>query len=144
MSSKTIRKILGQRQLYSVSPSDTLRDAAEVMAHNSVGAVAVIESGKLVGIVSERDIVFRGVGRGLPVDETSVAEIMTHEPVTVDIDDPISNALAVKLGDTFRHLPVLENGGVVGLLSYRDIPPQYVMMFEHFREMTSVRADESN
>ncbi|MDJ0825290.1 MAG: CBS domain-containing protein [Rhodobacter sp.] len=142
MSTTTIRKILGLRQLHSASPDQSLRDISKEMADHNVGAVAVVEDGKLVGILTERDIVFRGVGCGLPVDDTSVADIMTREPVTVEIDDPISDALAAKLGDAFRHLPVMENGRVVGLLSYRDIPPQYAMMFEHFREMASARADE--
>ena len=142
MSIKTIRSILGVRQLHSVSPSHSLRDAARTMADNNVGAVAVIENGHLAGILTERDIVFRGVGRGLPVDGTPAAEVMTSDPVTVEIDDPISDALAAKLGDAFRHLPVMENGQVVGLLSYRDIPPEYSMMFERFREMSSASPDD--
>ena len=142
MSTTTIRRILGQRRLHSVSPVVSLRDAAKIMADNRVGAVAVIDEGSLAGILSERDIVFRGAGRGLPIDETSVAEVMTLDPVTVGIDDAISDALAAKLGDAFRHLPVLENGSVVGLLSYRDIPPEYAMMFERFREMTLAQVDE--
>ncbi|MDJ0827979.1 MAG: CBS domain-containing protein [Rhodobacter sp.] len=66
----------------------------------------------------------------------------TREPVTVEIDDPISIALAAKLGDVFCHLPVMESGQVVGILSYRDIPPEFVTMFEHLREMRSARADD--
>jgi len=142
MSTTTIRKILGARRLHSVAPGASLREAAAVMADNIVGAVAVINGEALVGILTERDIVFRGVGRGLSVDDTLAADVMTPEPVTVDIDDAISDALAAKLGDAFRHLPVMENGRVVGLLSYRDIPPEYVMMFEHFREMASARAED--
>ena len=71
---------------------------------------------------------------------TPVAEAMTPDPVTVRIDDPISDAIAAKLGDAFRHLPVTKDGRVVGLLSYRDIPPEYLMMFERFREMHAARA----
>ncbi|MDJ0821981.1 MAG: CBS domain-containing protein [Paracoccaceae bacterium] len=142
MSTTTIRKILGKRQLHSVAPAASLHQAAKVMADNGVGALAVIDGETLLGILTERDIVFRAVGRGLPVDDTTAADVMTADPVTVDIDDAISDALAAKLGDAFRHLPVLEDGRVVGLLSYRDIPPEYVMMFEHFREMSTARADD--
>jgi predicted transcriptional regulator len=59
----------------------------------------------------------------------------------VNVDDAISDALAAHLGDWFRHLPVMDNGKVVGLLSYRDIPAEYVMMFERFREMSAAKAD---
>lgn len=111
------------------------------MAEHAVGAVAVLADEDLVGILTERDIVFRAIAQGLAVHETAAAAVMTSDPVTVEIDDAISDALAAKLGDAFRHLPVMENGRVVGLLSYRDIPPEYVMMFEHFREMASSRAD---
>ena len=140
MATTTLREILGGRPVHWVSPGQSLREAAEVMAGNGVGAVAVLEGDALVGILTERDIVFRGIAQGLAAEETSAAEVMTRDPVTVEIDDAISDTLAAKLGDAFRHLPVMEAGRVVGLLSYRDIPPEYVMMFEHFREMTSSRA----
>lgn len=142
MSITTIREILGGRRLHSISPIETLRSAAKHMAENRVGALAVIRDDALVGILSERDIVFRGVARGLRPEDTEVADVMTMDPVTVDIDDAISDALATKLGDVFRHLPVMEAGRVVGLLSCRDIPPEYLMMFERFREMSSARADD--
>lgn len=139
MSSRTIREVLGDRPLCSVAAQASLRDAAMTMVAGDVGAVAVIENGELAGILTERDIVFRGVGRDLPMDQTTAAEIMTREPVTVDIEDPFSDTLAAKIGEAFRHLPVLEGGQVVGILSFRDIPAEYVMMFERFREMSSAR-----
>ena len=141
MSTTTIREILEGRQLLRIAPSGTVEEAARLMADHGVGAVAVVDEGNLVGILTERDVVFRVVARGLAAAETTVNAIMTPGPVSVDIDDAISDALAVKLGDRFRHLPVMDGSAVVGLLSYRDIPPEYVMMFEHFREMSSSRAD---
>ena len=138
----TLRSILGTRPVHTVSPETPLSDAAERMARARVGALAVTEGTTLVGILSERDIVFRGVARGLPVDITPVIEVMTANPVTVDIDDPLSDALAAKLGDAFRHLPVMEAGKLAGLLSFRDIPPEYVMMYERFREMSAAHADD--
>ncbi len=143
MTVTTIRRILGDRPLHSVSPDKSVRDAAAIMATQSVGALAVISDGNLVGILSERDIVFRCVGADLPTADTPVSEIMTRDPVTLGIDETISDGLALKLGDAFRHLPVLDGETVVGLLSYRDIPPEYVMMFERFREMSSAHADDT-
>jgi CBS domain-containing protein len=141
MSIATIRKILGDRTLYRVPPDETIAGAARVMAENHVGAVVAVDGGALVGILTERDIVFRAVAAGLALDTAPVTEAMTHDPVTVTLDDAISDALAAKLGDAFRHLPVMDAGQVVGLLSYRDIPPEYLMMYERFREMSSSRAD---
>ncbi|WP_165910189.1 CBS domain-containing protein [Rhodovulum bhavnagarense] len=143
MSIKTIGAILAGRPLNQVGPGASLQEAATIMAGQGVGALAVLDGDRLVGIVSERDIVFRAVARGLPMDGTTVAQVMTCDPVTVEIDHPISDALAVRLGDAFRHLPVTDNGRVVGLLSYRDIPAEYLMLFERFREMSTARADEA-
>ena len=142
MTAKTIRDILGARRVQHVGPETSVRAVAQLLAREGVGAVAVTAGGALLGIVSERDIVFRAVAAGLPADIATAAEIMTPEPVTVGIDDALSDALAAHLGDTFRHLPVMEEGRLVGLLSFRDIPAEYVMMFERFREMASARADE--
>lgn len=140
----TLRKILGTRPVHTVAPTTSLRDAARKMAEHKVGAVAVLEGEALVGILSERDIVFRGTAAALPSDTTPVSEIMTPSPVTVDIEDKVSDALAAKLGDAFRHLPVMDGARLAGLLSYRDIPAEYVMMFERFREMSTAHADDAS
>ncbi|MDF1802921.1 CBS domain-containing protein [Thalassovita sp.] len=142
MSTTTIREILGDRELYAVKIETNLRDAAQVMAEHKAGAVVVLAEGALVGILSERDIVFRAVAQGLPSDTTVVEQIMTRDPVTVNIDDGISDTLAARLGDVFRHLPVMDGDRVAGVLSFRDIPPEYVMMYERFREMSGSRANE--
>lgn len=140
---KTIRDVLDGRPLYHIAPETTLREAAKLMESRNVGALAVLEEGALVGILSERDVVRRGVSHELSTAETTAAEIMTRDPVTVQINDALSDALAAKLGDAFRHLPVMEGTRVVGLLSYRDIPAEYQAMFERFQEMRTAKADEA-
>lgn len=142
MTTTTLRQILSDRPLYSIAPEATLREAAQLMARHRLGALVVLEGGQLAGILSERDIVFRAVAEALPPEATPVAQVMTVDPAVVGIDEPVSKALAAKLGERFRHLPVVEGSEVVGLLSYRDIPAEYVMLFERFREMSSSRADE--
>ena len=142
MSTTTLRALLANRTVHTVAPDVSLRDVARKMADHRVGAVAVVAEGTLKGILTERDIVFRGVAQGLASDSATAEDVMTRDPVTVDIDDAISDALAAKLGDAFRHLPVMENGALVGILSFRDIPAEYVMMFERFREMSSAHADD--
>lgn len=143
MTIKSIGEILDGRPLHSISAHACIRDAAKMMADKSVGALAVIDDDILSGIVTERDIVFRGVGQNLSMDVATVGDIMTRDPITVRSEDPLSDALAVKLGDRFRHLPVTDSERVVGIISYRDIPAEYVMMFERFREMSSARATGS-
>lgn len=138
---KTIRDVIGARKLYKVPPDATVAEAAALMASCKVGALAVVTGDDLRGILSERDIAWRLVGAGLDPVATRVDQIMTPNPVTVGIGDAISDALAQRLGDKFRHLPVMEGGVVVGILSYRDIPAEYLAMFERFREMSETRAD---
>ncbi|MEQ9694961.1 CBS domain-containing protein [Shimia sp. SDUM112013] len=142
MSTKSIRALLGNRPVFTVTQDTVLREVARLMADKKVGAVVVVDGGTLVGIVSERDIVFRGVGQGLASDTATAAQVMTPDPVTVDMDDAISDALAAKLGDKFRHLPVMDQGKVAGVLSYREIPAEYIMLFERFREMSTAHADD--
>lgn len=139
---KSIRDVLGDRPLNRVSPEATLRDAARMMEEGHVGALAVMDGDRLVGILSERDIVWRGVAHALPSDTTRVAEVMTADPITVEAGDALSDALAAKLGDAYRHLPVMDGDAVVGVLSYRDIPAEYLALYERFNEMRSARADE--
>lgn len=141
---KTIRDILAGRPLHHIRPETTLREAAQMMERHDVGALAVLEDGALVGVLSERDLVRRGVGHGLSPDEATAAQVMTRDPVTVEADDALSDALAARIGGAFRHLPVMERGRVVGLLSYRDIPAEYLAMFERFHEMSTAKADEAS
>ena len=142
MSVHTIKEILGDRPLHDVAPDTGLPDVARLMAQHHVGAVVVTKDGALEGVLSERDIVCRAVAEGLPLDATTAAQIMTPEPVTVGIDDAISDALMAHLGEAFRHIPVMDGTRVVGLLSYRDVPAEYAMMFERFKEMSQSRADQ--
>ncbi|MGC9369848.1 MAG: CBS domain-containing protein [Paracoccaceae bacterium] len=140
---KTIRDILGGRPLHHVAPETTLREAAQMMERHDVGALAVLEGGRLAGILSERDLVRRGVGQGLAPERATAAQVMTRDPVTVGADDALSDALAARIGGAFRHLPVMEGEQVVGLLSYRDIPAEYLALFERFHEMSTAKADEA-
>lgn len=135
--------LIGSRPLHSIAPETDIREAALLMAKHRVGALAIIEGDSLIGVLSERDIVYRCVAGGKSIDDSLASDVMTRDPVTVGIDDEISDALAAKLGEAFRHLPVMDQDRVVGLLSYRDIPAEYAMMFERFREMSSARADEA-
>ena len=101
-----------------VGPDATLVDAAERMHERRVGAVVVLESDRLVGILTERDVL-RAVATGKV--ECAVSEAMTHGPDTVEADESAGHAAALMIHGGFRHLPVVEDDRVVGMISIRDL-----------------------
>lgn len=120
MFSQTIREVMEKKKLLTAPPETTVRKTAELMAQRQVGAVMVIEEGRLVGIFTERDAVFRVVARGLDSQTTALADVMTAAPKTIAPDKSFGYALLVMHENGFRHLPVIENGKLVGVVSARD------------------------
>ena len=109
-----------QRQKVLKAAPDTLvSKAAKLMAAKNVGAIMVVEDDRLVGIFTERDVVFRVVARGLDAQATRLADVMTREPHTVDPDEPFGYALLVMQEQGFRHLPVIQDGKPIGIVSSR-------------------------
>ncbi|HJQ74943.1 MAG TPA: CBS domain-containing protein [Gaiellaceae bacterium] len=106
------------RDLVRIAPDVTLTDAARAMAARRVGSALVFEGDRLVGIVTERDIL-RAVAEGR-LGETA-GEAMTPQPETIAASDPIEHAGVLMLHGGFRHLPVTEGGEVVGVVSIRDL-----------------------
>jgi len=106
------------RNLLTVEQETTLIEAAAAMTGRQVGAVLVVSGGRLTGILTERDVL-RAVGSG-DVGGT-VAEWMTRGPETVDADETTQQAGVVMIHGGFRHLPVLEGGAPVGIVSIRDL-----------------------
>ena len=108
-----------RRKLLKAAPETLVSKAAKLMAAQNVGAVLVVEANCLVGIVSERDIAFRVVALGLDPQATRLADVMTRAPHTVDPDKPFGCALLVMQENGFRHLPVVQDGKVIGIVSSR-------------------------
>ena len=108
-----------RRKLLKAAPETLVSKAAKLMAAKNVGAVLVVEANCLVGIVSERDIAFRVVALGLDPQATRLADVMTRAPHTVDPDKPFGYALLVMQENGFRHLPVVQDGKVLGIVSSR-------------------------
>ena len=94
--------------------------AAKLMALKNVGAIMVVEDDRLVGIFTERDVVFRVVARGLDAQTTPLAEVMTRDPLTVGPERAFGYALVVMQENGFRHLPVIEGGKPIGMVSSRN------------------------
>ena len=106
-------------ELLTVAPDDTVAEVAKRMVAKDVGAVLVYEDDRLSGILTERDIL-RTVVDGLD-DATRVRDRMTANPETLDADDTTEHAAVLMIHGGFRHLPVVEQGDVVGVLSIRDL-----------------------
>jgi CBS domain-containing protein len=107
------------RDLLAVPPDLPLREVAERMVARDVGAALVTDSGRLVGIVTERDVL-RAVARGIH-EETLVRNCMTSDPETMDPDESTQHAAVLMLHGGFRHLPITEGEEVIGMLSIRDL-----------------------
>jgi CBS domain-containing protein len=121
---KTVAKLLAdkpQSNVWSVSPNTLVIDALLLMSEKKIGAVVVLESEKLVGIFSERDYARKGIIQGRSAKSTTIAEVMTPKVFTVDKTMNIGECMQLFTEKKFRHLPVVENGTVVGILSIGDI-----------------------
>jgi len=106
-------------ELLTVDPSAAVTEVAKRMVAKDVGAVLVFEEGAICGILTERDVL-RAVADGLD-DATLVRDRMTANPETLDADDTTEHAAVLMIHGGFRHLPVVEQGEVVGVLSIRDL-----------------------
>jgi CBS domain-containing protein len=118
--SRPISEILRLRPLVSADPGMSVREASRLMASEKIGALPVVRDGRLIGIFTERDALVRVLARDLPPDETPLAEVMTANPVTIDARRPFRHALQMMIDGGFRHVPVVEGGSVVGIVSARD------------------------
>jgi len=107
------------RDLLTVEPGDQLGEVAKRMCDRDVGAVIVMEGDSLAGILTERDVL-RAVAAGIQ-DDTVVSDHMTRDPETMSPDDTTQQAAVLMIHGGFRHLPVMDHGEVVGVLSIRDL-----------------------
>jgi len=120
---KPVSELLKNRNstVFQVSPSVTVFEALKLLANYGVGALTVMENGKLAGIVSERDYTRKVALMGKNSKETTVADIMTRDVITVSPDTGTHACMALMSQKKIRHLPVLDGAEVVGLISIRDL-----------------------
>jgi CBS domain-containing protein len=120
----TVRQLLeqkSQRKLVYVRPDATVFQALQIMAENDIGAILVMEMGDIVGIFSERDYARRVVLQGRTSAGTHVRDIMTSKVVYVGPEQTVQECMALMTEKRIRHLPVMENGEVMGVISIGDL-----------------------
>lgn len=120
MLRKIIPDVVRDQALVHLAPAATVREAAALMESGNVGSVLVMESGRLKGIFTERDVVCRVVAQGLDPDSTRLDAVMTENPDTVAPGSTALDALRRMQDGGYRHLPVVDRGKVVGVVSRRD------------------------
>jgi CBS domain-containing protein len=117
---RVVPDIVNNQQLLELPPAATVRGAAIAMRERRVGAVLVTTEGHLDGIFTERDMVNRVVAEGRDPDQTTLTEVMTADPDTIAPTTTAIEALRLMNDGGFRHLPIVERGRVVGIVSRRD------------------------
>lgn len=107
-------------ELISANPGESVLDVADRMARNGVGAVLILDGGRLVGLFSERDLLTRVLGAGQDLRTTTVGSVASPNVVTIDADQSVRSVVEAFRTHRFRHLPVVRGGHAVGILSTRD------------------------
>jgi CBS domain-containing protein len=120
MNRRIIPDVVHDQDLLRLPPTATVREAAREMRARHVGAVLVVAAERLEGIFTERDVVNRIVAEGIDPDRTQLAEVMTRNPDTIGPNDTALEALRRMQDGGYRHLPVVDGGRLVGIVSRRD------------------------
>ncbi len=121
MPHRTVRDVMTKQALHQ-PPAASVCDAIKVMAERNISSVLVCEAGQLLGIFTERDAVRRVLALGRDPAHTPLAEVMTRDPDTIRPEEGVDEAIRRMDEFGYRHLPVVDGNGVVGVLSLRDCP----------------------
>ena len=126
---------MGRRKIVKATSASTVLAAAKLIAARKIGAVMVVDGERLVGIFTERDLAVRVVARALDVRTTTLGEVMTANPFTVEPNQPLGYALNLMHEKGFRHLPVVHDGKPIGIVSSRTAmdPQLEEFVFEEHR-----------
>ena len=129
---RTVADLLGPRpNVYLIGPDETVLTALGMLAEKNIGVLMVCEGGRMAGIVSERDYTRKVELLGKTASSTEVREIMTPEVVFVSPSDKVDHCLRLLRQHKVRHLPVVDNGRVVGVLSTRNVVEEVIREDEH-------------
>jgi len=142
MTTRTISQIIQGRPLIFATRDMSVREACCLMTENRIGALLILERGKIAGIFTERDALNKILSAGLDPDKTMLAEVMVSDPQTIRADKPLAYALYMMAEGGFRHVPVVDSvGAPVGMVSARDALGQEMVDLEreirHLKELES-------
>ncbi|RPE80964.1 CBS domain-containing protein [Vulcaniibacterium tengchongense] len=120
---RTVRQLLEAKasEVYAIGPDEPVIEAIRLMAEKRIGALLVMQEGRLAGIMSERDYARKIVLQGRSSSDTPVRTIMTPEVITVGLDDTVDHCMQVVTEQRIRHLPVMHRGEVIGVVSIGDL-----------------------
>ena len=131
MPNRTLRQVVEGQTVVSALADTTLRAAAITIAKHKIGAILVVDDqGRLAGLFTERDVLNRVVAQGLDPDSTQLSTVMTAELQTASPDKPLAHALHMMFEGGFRHVPVVEDGRPVGMVSARNALGLEIQQFE--------------
>lgn len=119
MYSMRVKSVMERKKRLVAPPETTVAKAAKLMTQKNTGAVMVVEGKRLVGIFTERDIVVSVIAQGRDVATTHIGDVMTREPLTVGPEEIFGRALLLMHEHGFRHVPVVDKGEPVGIVSSR-------------------------
>ena len=122
MTDRAVRDIIRRRNIVQTNPATSVRDAARAMDEHRCGSILICDEGRLAGIFTERDLLTRVVAPGRDPEATTLNEVMTPNPDTIEAGELIQDAIRKMDEGAFRHLPVMDDGKVMGVISIRDLP----------------------
>lgn len=120
MPSRAVRAVVAGRAVVGASSKTNVEAAARLMRRRKVGALMVVDGGRLVGIFTERDALFRVLAEDRDPRTTPLAAVMTRDPRTIEADKPFGHALLMMHEGGFRHVPVMDHGRPLGMVTARD------------------------
>jgi CBS domain-containing protein len=120
MIDRSIRTLIADKESITCPETMSVSEAARVMKKNKTGAMMIVENDQLIGIFTERDALFRVLAEDRDLHATTVGDVMTRNPLSIHPDRPFADALQIMHTGRFRHVPVVENGRAIGMVSASD------------------------
>lgn len=118
---ESIKDLLSKRELYTVPKETSVKEAVNYMADKGVGLVPVMDEGKLIGVFSERDLIKRVIAKSKNIETTKIEDVMTKDLIIASVDEANESLLAKMKEARIRHILVIENEKLIGVLSIRDL-----------------------
>lgn len=134
---KTLQQLIDNKkhkQVITVAPHRPVFDALVILAEYQIGALVVVENDQMVGIFSERDYAREVILKGRSSKTTEISDVMTHNVIFAKPEDSVQDAMAIMTSKNFRHLPVVDNGKVVGIMSLGDLAKETI---QHQQDLIS-------